>query len=114
MFVSRKRAGGIMEKISAGIDLGTTNSCLAILQGDRPVVVPNDLGEPITPSLVSILPEGIIDGKKARSRRLTHPANTFSSIKRRMGERHVRTVLGQEYTPESVSGLILAHLKEYG
>ncbi len=102
-----------MEKVSAGLDLGTTNSCLAVLQGDRPVVVPNDLGEPVTPSVVSVLPDGIIAGKKARSRLLTHPSNTFASIKRRMGERYSRTVLGTEYTPESVSALILSHLKEY-
>jgi hypothetical protein len=100
-----------MEKISAGIDLGTTNSCLAVLQGDRPVVIPNDLGEATTPSIVAVLPEGVVVGKKARSRLLTHPANRFASIKRRMGERHTRTVLGQDYTPEAVSGLILAHLK---
>lgn len=103
-----------MEKVSAGIDLGTTNSCLAVLDGDRPVIVPNDLGAPVTPSVVSVLSDGIVVGKKARSRLLTHPANTFASIKRRMGERYSRTVLGTEYTPESVSALVLAHLKECG
>jgi molecular chaperone DnaK len=103
-----------MSKISAGIDLGTTNSCLAILEGDRPVVVPNDRGEPTTPSVVSVSVDEILVGKKARSRLLTQPANTFSSIKRRMGERFVRKVLGKEYTPETVSALILAHLKACG
>jgi molecular chaperone DnaK len=102
-----------VEKICVGIDLGTTNSCLAILRDARPVVLPNELGDQVTPSLVSILADGsIVIGKKARSRLLTHPANTFASIKRRMGERYARTVLGTEYTPESVSALILAHLKE--
>src|SRR3954464_3193310 len=105
---------GPMEKVSAGIDLGTTNSCLAVLDGDRPVIVPNDLGAPVTPSVVAVLPGGIVVGKKARSHLLTHPANTFASIKRRMGERYARAVLGTEYTPESVSALVLAHLKEYG
>jgi molecular chaperone DnaK len=103
-----------VERVSAGIDLGTTNSCLAVLEGERPVVVPNDLGAPVTPSVVAVLPEGIVVGKAARSRLLTHPANTFASIKRRMGERYTRTVLGKEYTPESVSALILSHLKTYG
>src|SRR5581483_8860730 len=101
-----------MEKVCAGIDLGTTNSCLAVIEQGRPVVIPNDLGAPTTPSLVSVLPDGtIVVGKKARARLLTHPANTFASIKRRMGERYVRNVLGRAYTPESVSALILAHLK---
>ncbi|MBI1914788.1 MAG: Hsp70 family protein [Planctomycetes bacterium] len=101
-----------MTKISAGIDLGTTNSCLAVLQGDKPVVIPNDLGEPITPSLVSIQPEGAVVGKNARRFLLTHPANTFVSIKRKMGEPYTRTVLGKEYRPESVSALILSHMKQ--
>lgn len=101
-----------MRKVCAGIDLGTTNSCLAVLDESRPVVIPNDLGEPTTPSVVSMLSDGIMVGKKARSRLLTHPANTFASIKRRMGERYSRNVLGQEFTPESVSALILRHLKE--
>lgn len=101
-----------MGKICAGIDLGTTNSCIAVLDEGRPVVIPNDLGDPTTPSLVSVLEDGAtIVGKKARSRLLTHPGNTFSSIKRRMGERYSRVVQGREYTPESVSALILAHLK---
>jgi molecular chaperone DnaK (HSP70) len=60
-----------MEKISAGIDLGTTNSCLAVLEGDRPAIVPNEHGDPITPSVVAVLPEGIVVGKKARSPLLT-------------------------------------------
>jgi molecular chaperone DnaK len=107
-------SGAAMQKISAGIDLGTTNSCLAVLGADGPVVIPNDLGEPITPSIVAVLSEGVIVGKKARSRLLTHPTQTFASIKRRMGERYARTVLGREYTPEAVSALILAHLKECG
>jgi molecular chaperone DnaK len=103
-----------MDRVCAGIDLGTTNSCLAVLQGDRPVVLANDLGEAVTPSVVAVLPEGVLVGKKARSRLLTHPANTFASIKRRMGERHTRNVLGRDYTPESVSALILSHLKSCG
>jgi molecular chaperone DnaK len=101
-----------MDKVSAGIDLGTTNSCLAVLQGGQPAVVPNDLGDAVTPSLVSVLADGVLVGKKARSRLLTHPVNTFASIKRRMGERYSRTVLGKEYTPESVSALVLSHVKQ--
>jgi len=101
-----------MEKLCAGIDLGTTNSCIAVLVGSRPEVIPNELGEPTTPSLVSVLPDGnIVVGKPARSRLLTHPADTFASIKRRMGERYARMVRGREYTPESVSALILKQLK---
>src|SRR5260370_38282881 len=103
-----------MESISAGIDLGPTQSCLAVLEGDRPVVIPNDLGEPTTPSVVSVQVDGILVGRKARSFLLTHPANTFVSIKRKMGERYVRNVLGTDYTPESVSAQVLAHLKRCG
>ncbi len=51
-----------MAKVSAGIDLGTSNSCLAVLQGAKPVVIPNDLGEPVTPSIVSILADGVVVG----------------------------------------------------
>ena len=84
-----------MEKICAGIDLGTTNSCIAILEAGRPVVIPNELGEPTTSSLVSVLPDGnILVGRKARSRLLTHPADTFASIKRRMGDA-TRSVMGR-------------------
>src|SRR5262245_21055601 len=101
-----------MTKISAGIDLGTTNSCLAVLQGDKPVVIPNDLGDAITPSVVSIQPDDVIVGKKARSFLLTQPANTFVSIKRKMGEPYTRTVLGKEYRPETVSAEILSHMKQ--
>jgi molecular chaperone DnaK len=100
-----------VERLSVGIDLGTTNSCIAFLQDGRPVVVPNDLGEAITPSVVSIQPDGVIVGRKARRFLLTQPTNTFVSIKRRMGERYSRTVLGKEYTPESISALILSQLK---
>ena len=103
-----------MNKTSAGIDLGTTNSCLAFLDGDEPKVIPNDLGKPITPSVVSVQADGVVVGQKARSFVLTHPANTFVSIKRRMGERYTRNVLGKDYTPESVSALVLGHLKQYG
>jgi molecular chaperone DnaK len=103
-----------VKRISAGIDLGTTNSCLAVLQGDCPVALPNDLNEPITPSVVAVQPDGVIVGRKARGFLLTHPAQTFVSIKRKMGERYARTVLGKEYTPETVSALILGHLKQCG
>src|SRR4051794_8410113 len=102
-----------MSRVSAGIDLGTTNSCIAVLQGDRPVVILNDLGDPTTPSLVAVQPDGTLVGKKARPFLLTHPANTFVSIKRKMGERHSRNVLGRDYTPESISALILGHMKGY-
>jgi molecular chaperone DnaK len=100
-----------MPKLSAGIDLGTTNSCLAVLDAGSARVVPNDLDAPITPSLVSIRPEGPVVGKKARRYLLTDPASTFASIKRRMGERYAREVGGKSYTPESVSAIILGHLK---
>src|SRR5438552_2340972 len=103
-----------MTKLSAGIDLGTTNSCLAVLQGDKPVVILNEYGEPTTPSLVSVQRDGIVVGKKARPFLLTDPTSTFVSIKRKMGERESRRVLGKDYTPEAVSALILGHLKGYG
>ena len=101
-----------MEKICAGIDLGTTNSCIAILEEGVPVVIPNDLGERTTPSIVSVLADGsTLVGNKARSRSLTHSGDTFASIKRRMGERYSPWWRRQEFMPENVSALILGHLK---
>jgi len=103
-----------VDKISAGIDLGTTNSCLAILQGDRPVVFANDLDEPTTPSVVSIQPDRVIIGKPARKFLLSDPVGTFASMKRKMGQQYRRNVQGKEYSPEMISALILRHLKECG
>ena len=100
-----------MEKISAGIDLGTTNSCIAVIQNDKPVVMPNEQGELTTASLVSIQEGGIVVGKEARRFLLTHPANTFASMKRKMGERYSRSINGKEYSPESISAVVLEHLK---
>ncbi len=100
-----------MERPSIGIDLGTTNSCVAYLSDDQPQVIRNSLGDTTTPSVVSIQESGIIVGRDARRFLLTDPANSFVSIKRKMGEPYSRKVRGKEYTPESISALILSDLK---
>ena len=68
-----------MAKLSIGIDLGTTNSCVAVLKGDKPAVVPGIDGKPTTPSVVHIGEKGPLVGKEARSFLLTDPSNTFVS-----------------------------------
>lgn len=100
-----------MSRYSTGIDLGTSNSCIAVLESDNPEVISNSADDPITPSVVSIQEDEIIVGKRARSYLLTSPTNTFVSIKRKMGERYTRKVLGKDYTPENISAIILSYLK---
>ncbi len=107
----RLPGGNALEKLAVGIDLGTTNSCIAVLRDGGPQVVVNDLGDSTTPSVVSVQKEGVVVGKKARKFVLTDPASTFVSTKRRMGQRWSREVRGKDYTPESISSLVLTHLK---
>lgn len=103
------------EKI-IGIDLGTTNSCVAILEGGSPEVITNAEGERVTPSVVAFTEDGErLVGRLAKRQAITNPRNTIASIKRKMGTDHrVKvTVNGktEEYTPEQISAMILQKLK---
>ncbi|MDK2849344.1 MAG: molecular chaperone DnaK [Candidatus Woesearchaeota archaeon] len=98
------------EKI-LGIDLGTTFSAMAILQGGKPVIIPNAEGERTTPSVVHIKNGEIVVGTPARRQAIVDPAHTVMSIKRRMGEDYKVNIDGKEYTPQQISAFILQKLK---
>src|SRR5881628_372795 len=118
-----------------GIDLGTTNSVVAVMEGDQPKVLINSQGSRLTPSVVAFTEKGeILVGQTARHQQVTNPKNTIFSIKRFMGRRHSEVaqeekmvpyeitggqeemvkvkVRGKEYTPEQVSAMILQDLKK--
>ncbi|WP_342252240.1 molecular chaperone DnaK [Spiroplasma endosymbiont of Amphibalanus improvisus] len=95
-----------------GIDLGTTNSCVAIMESDKPKVLENPDGKRTTPSVVSFKGEEIIIGDAAKRQAVTN-ANTFSSIKRKMGTKEKVSVNGKEYTPEQISAEILRYIKSF-
>src|SRR5690606_30308966 len=118
-----------------GIDLGTTNSCVAIMEGDQPKVLINAAGSRVTPSVVGFTDKGErLVGQTAKHQQVTNPKNTVFSIKRFMGRRHNEVaqeekmvpyeiigaaddyvkirVRGKEYTPEEVSSFILQDLKK--
>ena len=100
-----------MSKI-IGIDLGTTNSCVAVMEGGEPVVIANSEGARTTPSVVGFTKTGDrLVGQVAKRQAITNPDNTVSSIKRQMGTDHKVTLNGKEYTPQQVSALILQKLK---
>ena len=100
-----------MSKI-IGIDLGTTNSCVAVMEGGEPVVIANSEGARTTPSVVGFTKTGDrLVGQVAKRQAITNPENTVSSIKRQMGTDHKVTLNGKEYTPQQVSAMILQKLK---
>jgi len=95
-----------------GIDLGTTNSCVAVLEGGEPVVIPNAEGNRTTPSVVAIKPDGErLVGEVAKRQAITNPERTVISIKRHMGTDHKVTIDGKSYTPQEISAMILQKLK---
>ncbi|WP_027415803.1 molecular chaperone DnaK [Aneurinibacillus terranovensis] len=94
-----------------GIDLGTTNSCVAVMEGGEPVVIPNPEGNRTTPSVVAFKNGERIVGEAAKRQAITNPDNTVASIKRYMGTNHKVTLEGKEYTPQEVSAMILQKLK---
>ena len=118
-----------------GIDLGTTNSCLSVMQGKDPIVIANDEGKRTTPSVVAFLDNGERKvGDPAKRQAITNPMNTISSIKRFMGNRfseigkdgeHVSysvvkgdndtirvEVNGRKYTPQEISAIVLQKMKK--
>ena len=100
-----------MSKI-IGIDLGTTNSCVSVLEAGAPKVIPNPEGGRTTPSVVAFKKGERIVGDAAKRQALTNP-NTISSIKRLMGTSEKVEAEGKKYTPEEVSAMILSYMKDY-
>ncbi len=100
-----------MSKI-IGIDLGTTNSCVSVLEGGEPKVIPNPEGNRTTPSVVAFKNGERQVGEVAKRQAITNP-NTIQSIKRKMGTNEKVTIEGKEYTPQEISAIILQHLKSY-
>jgi molecular chaperone DnaK len=100
-----------MSKI-IGIDLGTTNSCVAVLEGGEPKVIPNPEGNRTTPSVVAFKNGERQVGEVAKRQAITNP-NTIISIKRHMGTTHKEEVEGKQYTPQELSAIILQYLKSY-
>ncbi|SEM30189.1 molecular chaperone DnaK [Mesobacillus persicus] len=95
-----------------GIDLGTTNSCVAVLEGGEAKVIPNPEGNRTTPSVVAFKNGERQVGEVAKRQSITNP-NTIMSIKRHMGTAHTEEIDGKKYTPQEVSAIILQYLKSY-
>ncbi len=95
-----------------GIDLGTTNSCVSVLEGGEPVVIANAEGMRTTPSVVGFKKDGErLVGETAKRQAVTNPDRTISSIKRHMGEDYKVAIDGKDYTPQEISAMILTKLK---
>ena len=100
-----------MSKI-IGIDLGTTNSCVAVIEGGEPVVITNAEGARTTPSVVGFTKTGErLVGQVAKRQAITNPDRTIASIKREMGTDHKVEIDGKKYTRQEISAMILAKLK---
>ncbi len=101
-----------MSKI-IGIDLGTTNSCVAVMEGGKPVVIPNAEGAYTTPSIVGFTKDGErLVGQIAKRQAITNPDRTVISIKREMGTNYKVNIDGKSYTPQDISAMILTKMKE--
>ncbi len=95
-----------------GIDLGTTNSCVAVMEGGQPVVIVNSDGARTTPSVVGFAKNGErLVGETAKRQAITNPDNTISSIKRKMGENYKVNIEGKGYSPQEISAMVLQKLK---
>ncbi len=101
-----------MSKI-IGIDLGTTNSCVAVMEGGKPTVIPNAEGDRTTPSVVAYTKDGErLVGKVAKRQAIVNHENTVISIKREMGTNYKAKLNGKEYSPQEISAMILSKLKQ--
>ncbi|MBA4535885.1 molecular chaperone DnaK [Bacillus aquiflavi] len=100
-----------MSKI-IGIDLGTTNSCVSVLEGGEPKVIPNPEGNRTSPSVVAFKNGERQVGEVAKRQAITNP-NTIMSIKRHIGSNHKETIEGKDYSPQEISAIILQYLKSY-
>jgi molecular chaperone DnaK len=100
------------QDVIIGIDLGTTNSEVAVIRDGRPVVLPGEDGDPILPSVVGLDPQGnLLVGKPARNQYALAPERTIRSIKRKMGQETTVSLGDQKYTPQEISAIILRTLK---
>lgn len=96
-----------------GIDLGTTNSVVAVMEGGEPTVITNTEGSRLTPSVVGFSKTGErLVGQLAKRQAVSNPENTIASIKRHMGENYTVDVQGKNYTPQEISAMVLQKLKE--
>ena len=106
------KEGGFMGKI-IGIDLGTTNSCVAVMEGGKPTVITNAEGERTTPSIVAFTKSGErLIGQSAKRQAVTNTERTIISIKREMGTSNTKNIEGKRYTPQEISAMILQKLKK--
>ena len=95
-----------------GIDLGTTNSCVAVMEGGQPVVIANTEGARTTPSVVAFTKTGErLVGEPAKRQAVTNAEKTISSIKREMGTDYKVEIDGKKYSPQEISAMILQKLK---
>lgn len=95
-----------------GIDLGTTNSCMAYMENGKAVIIPNSEGNKTTPSVVAFTADGKrLVGESAKRQAVTNPNNTISSIKREMGTNYRKTINGKAYSPQEISAMVLQKLK---
>ena len=95
-----------------GIDLGTTNSCVAVIEGGEPVVIANAEGARTTPSVVAFSKTGErMVGQVAKRQAITNPDKTVASIKRHMGSNYKVNIDGKDFTPQEISAMILQKLK---
>lgn len=95
-----------------GIDLGTTNSCMAYMENGKAIIIPNAEGNKTTPSIVAFTSDGKrLVGENAKRQAVTNPNNTIASIKREMGTSFHKKINGKEYTPQEISAMILQKLK---
>ncbi len=98
--------------VIVGIDLGTTNSLIATVKDGEPILIPNDRGKFLTPSVVGFTESGeLLVGEPAKNQAVANPERTVSSIKRHMGTDYTVTIMGKEYTPQEISAIILRKLK---
>ncbi|MFW9870962.1 MAG: Hsp70 family protein, partial [Candidatus Thorarchaeota archaeon] len=96
-----------------GIDLGTTNSGIAYMEGGKPTIIPNAEGKRLTPSVVGITPKGeIVVGELAKRQAVSIPDRTVRSIKRKMGQDYKVKIGDKEYTPQEISAMILTKMKK--
>ncbi len=96
---------------AVGIDLGTTNSVVAVLEGGEPTVIANAEGNRTTPSIVAFKSEEVLVGELAKRQAITNPDNTVRSIKRHIGTNWKQNFEGKDYTPQEISARILQKLK---
>ena len=96
---------------TVGIDLGTTNSAVAVLEGGEPEIIPNAEGGRTTPSVVAIKEGEVLVGEVAKRQAITNPDQTIRSVKREMGTKWTIDIEGKTYTPQEISARILMKLK---